>query len=337
MNLVTGGTGLVGTHLLFELTKAGEPVRAIKRKHSNLDIVRKVFNFYSDQGDALFNSIEWVDGDILDVFSLEDAMQGVDKVYHSAALISFNPKDADQLDKVNVEGTANVVNIALDQGVKKFCHVSSTAAIGRTKSGENISEANSWKNSKENSRYAISKYNAEREVWRGSAEGLDVVIVNPSIIIGPHNWDQSSSAIFKEANKGLRFYADGVNAFVDVRDVARAMHELMQSEIAQKRFLVISESVPFKAFFDAAAHSMGKKGPSVKLSRFMLSFAWRLLKFVSWITRKPPVLTRESARSIRTKYFYSNKRLSDALDFKFYSVKEACDNAGKFYQKELAK
>jgi dihydroflavonol-4-reductase len=335
MNFVTGGTGLVGTHLLFELAKAGEKVRAIKRPNSNLDIVRQVFEYYSPSGKTLFDSIEWVDGDILDIYSLTDAMAGTKFVYHCAASVSFDPKDAPVLDKVNVEGTANVVNAALDSNIEKLCHVSSTAAIGRSKSGEHINEKNAWKNSKQNSRYAISKYGAEREVWRGSEEGLKVVLVNPSIIIGPHNWDQSSSAIFKQANKGMKFYAEGVNAFVDVRDVASAMVKLMQSDIDKQRFLVFSENLSFKDFFTYVSAGMGKKGPTIKLSGAVLEMAWMALKMLSWITRKSPVLTKESARSIRNKYYYSHEKLVKAIGFEFTPIKDACESAGKFYLEQL--
>ena len=206
MILVTGGTGLLGTHLLIELCKGDEKIRAIKRERSNLALVEQLFCFYNaENGKQLFSKIEWIDADINDIIELEDAFEGVDTVYHCAAVVSFDPKDYTRTDKINREGTANVVNCCLDAKVKKLCHVSSTAAIGRTKESEVITEKNSWKNTPENSWYAISKYNAEREVWRGIEEGLNAVIVNPCVILGPSDWNSSSSSLFQTAAKGLKY------------------------------------------------------------------------------------------------------------------------------------
>lgn len=331
MNLVTGGTGLLGSHVLYELASNGESVRAIKRERSDLETVRKVFKHYSDNGDALFDEIEWVDGDVLDIFSLIDAMEGVTDVYHCAAFVSFWPQDAAKLEKINIEGTANVVNAALDVGIRKFCHVSSTAAIGRNMPGDHIVESNQWKNSKENSRYAISKYGAEREVWRGSEEGLQVVMVNPGIIIGPHDWNKSSSAVFKQIYKGLKFYADGGNGFVGVRDVARAMYQLTKSEINKQRFLLISENLTFREFFNYIAKGLNKPVPTKRISPFLLEIGWRVLKVLGWITGKRPAVTKETARALKGRYTYGNEKLIEALDFKYFSIEDACLNAGKYY------
>lgn len=331
MILVTGGTGLVGIHVLYQLVERHQSVRALKRESSRLDVVKQVFNHYSSSGDDLFNRIEWVDGDILDVFTLEEAMEGITHVYHCAAYVSFDKKMAARLDKVNVEGTANVVNACLDEGVQKLCHVSSTAAIGRAKSGEHITEKNAWKNSKANSRYAISKYGAEREVWRGTQEGLDAVIVNPSIILGPSDWNNSSSAMFKTASNGVKFYVSGINAFVDVRDVARAMINLMESDIINERYLVIAENMKYGDLLGKVCESMNKPKPSIHLGAFALELGWRVLRFASWFTGKSPMVTKESARSMRSEYFYSNEKLKEAIDFEFTSIEAACENAGKFY------
>ena len=231
MILVTGGTGLVGTHLLYDLVRSGKKVRALKRNSSDISSVKKVFSYYSSDVDELMKEIEWVNADLLDVYTLLDVMEGVTDVYHCAAMVSFEPKHIDEMLRVNIEGTANMVNAALEKGIRKFCHISSIATVGRSEHGAVSTEETFWKSSPDNSNYAISKYGAEREVWRAAEEGLNVVIVNPSLIIGAGNWQQSSSNMFSKAYKGIKFYTDGENGFVDVRDVASVAIKLMESKI----------------------------------------------------------------------------------------------------------
>lgn len=228
--LVTGGTGLVGTHLLFDLCKSGKRIRALKRIGSDVANVKKVFSYYSSNVDELLKNIEWVDVDLMDVYSLLDAMEGITEVYHCAAMVSFDSKHETEMMKINVEGTSNMVNAALEKGIKKFCHVSSIATIGRAEHISLSTEETFWKSSPDHSNYAISKYAAEREVWRASEEGLDVVIVNPSLIIGAGNWQQSSSIFFEKGFKGMKYYTEGSNGFVDVRDVVTLMIRLMNSD-----------------------------------------------------------------------------------------------------------
>ncbi|MCU0370166.1 MAG: NAD-dependent epimerase/dehydratase family protein, partial [Bacteroidales bacterium] len=231
MIFITGATGLVGSHLTFELVRSGQPVRALKRPSSDMGMLEKVFRLYSDNPENLLSTIEWVEGDILDIFSLEEAMEGADTAYHCAALVSFLPKDRKKLIKINTEGTANVVNAALEKKLRKLCHVSSIAALGRPENlTDVIDEDLVWKTSRNNSVYAVSKYGAEREVWRGTAEGLDAVIVNPSIILGVAGNSQGSSRLFNTVWQGLKVYPPGKNGFVDVRDVARAMILLMNGD-----------------------------------------------------------------------------------------------------------
>jgi len=337
MILVTGGTGLVGTHLLFDLVKQGHRVRALKRSSSNLDSIRAVFRYYEPNRDNLFEQIEWVVGDVTDIHTILDALDDVTQVYHCAALVSFDPRDAKQLYLINVEGTANVVNACLDKGVDKLCHVSSTAAIGRAKGQTNIDESSEWKTSKENTNYAISKFGAEREVWRGTQEGLDAVIVNPSIIVGPGNWEQSSASVFKTIWKGLKFYTEGVNGFVDVRDVSRAMINLMESDISLERYLVVGENLTFREFFAHVAKSMDKPVPGIGAKRWMTEIVWRLAKLGTFFTGKASAITRESSRSAHNRYFYSHEKLELAIDFKFTSIEEAARNAGTFFKKAATK
>lgn len=333
MILVTGGTGLLGTHLLIELSKGDEKIRALKREHSNLTLVEKIFCFYNaENGKQLFSKIEWVDGDINDVVALEDAFIGVDTVYHCAAVVSFDPKDYNRIDKINREGTANVVNCCLDANINKLCHVSSTAAIGRTKESEIITEKNSWKNTPENSWYAISKYNAEREVWRGIEEGLNAVIVNPCVILGPSDWNSSSSSLFQTSAKGLKYFTEGGNAFVDVRDVVTCMIALMKKNISAERYLIISENLKFKQVFEIMAKEFGTKIPYKKVSKRLSNFGW---KWEWWRTKLfggKARITKETARAAHQTYCYDNSKIKKELGIEFISVEDSVKNAVRFFK-----
>ena len=232
-NLVTGATGLVGMHILLDLLSKGEKVKATFTKNSKLENVKKLFKFYNKE--SLLSEIEWVEMDIEDVVQVFDAVKGVDYVYHSAAIISFLKRDQYKMSNINIKGTANIVNACLEYKIKKLGHISSVAAIGRKGDGE-YSEINSWVESNDNSFYAISKNKAENEVWRGVQEGLQAVIVNPGIIIGPSTWNRSSTTLFKQISSGLSFYPTGLNGFVDVRDVSNSIMELMNSSLSSGRY-----------------------------------------------------------------------------------------------------
>ena len=323
MILITGATGLVGSHLTFELIRSGSRVRALKRPGSSSETIQKVFSIYSDQPDSLLSKIEWIEGDILDIFSLEDAMEGVEEVYHCAALVSFLPQDKKRLIRINTEGTANVVNAALEKKIRKLCHVSSIAALGRPEHQSDLIDENLvWKTSKHNSMYAVSKYGAEREVWRGSAEGLDVVIVNPSIILGVAGPGMGSSRIFNTIWNGLKVYPPGKNGFVDVRDVVRAMILLMKSNIRNERFLLNVDNIEYKRLFELMAAAFGKPAPYLKVSPLMSGLAWRIEKIRSMITGVKPLITRETAHTAVQQYAYSGEKIKRELGFEFTPIEE---------------
>jgi dihydroflavonol-4-reductase len=323
MILVTGGTGLVGSHLLQALARDGKPVRAIKRASGDIGMVRKVFDLYSPEPEKDFSLIEWVEAYLMDIFSLEDAMEGVEEVYHCAAVVSFLPGDRKKLLQVNTVGTANIVNTALEKKIRKLCHVSSIAALGRPENQSDlIDEKLVWKASKNNSNYAVSKYGAEREVWRGTAEGLDAVIVNPSIILGVAGPGQGSSRIFNAVWEGLKFYPLGKNGFVDVRDVVRAMILLMNSDIRNERFILNADNIEYKTLFDLMAAAMSKPGPSVKVSPLVSGLAWRIEKLRSMITGVKPLITRETARTAVQQNRYSNEKIRKELGFEFTPIEE---------------
>lgn len=332
MIFVTGGTGLLGSHLLYNLSQQDVSIRAIFRDQSKINQTFKIFQFYSpENADLLFSKIEWVNCDVLDVVTLEDFMRGCETVYHCAAIVSFARKDFFKMMKVNRRGTANIVNLGLDLGLKKLCFVSSTSAVCTDiDHPENpLLEKNKWVQTPETSGYAISKYSSEKEVWRGIEEGLDAVIVNPSMIIGPGNWDESSLKILRTISDGFKFYTAGSNAFVDARDVTSVMVHLMQSDIKNERYLVTGTNISFKSFFDKVAMQLGVKAPSILAGPFLSNVACHLAWFMSLFTGKR-TLTKDSVRSAQANTIYSSEKLLHALkDFQFRSIDETIENAVK--------
>ena len=292
--------------------------------------VKKCFSYYSENSESLFSKIEWVEGDLLDVFSLAEAMKGVAQVYHCAAIVSMDPEEGEKMIRTNVAGTANVVNIALENKIEKLCHVSSVAALG-IENGKEITEETAWNDESNFSAYAISKYLSENEVWRGTQEGLNAVIVNPTIVIGPGNWNRSSGLLFKAANKGLRWYSSGGMGYVDVRDVAKAMILLMESNIKNEKFIVNSENLTFRNFFDLTYSSLSKPVPNKSAGKITLSLAWRADKLRSLLTGTSNVFTKEVARYAQISLTYSNSKIKKALDLEFIPMPQAITNASKHF------
>jgi len=334
MILVTGGTGLVGSHLLYELTRGGRAVRAIRRGGSRVGQVRQLFHWYDPEGgDTCFDRIEWVEGDINDLISLQESLVGITHVFHCAAIVSFMPDDRERMLHVNVEGTANLVNACLKQGITKFCHCSSVAAIGVPDRGQRVDEAVVWKTSSSNSWYAISKYGSEREVWRASEEGLPVVIANPTVVIGPGDPTRSSAQLYQSVKNKMKFYTTGVTGFVDARDVAAAMVLLMESDIAGQRFIISSENLSFKQLFGLFANYAGVEAPALRASRLMTEIAWRLEKVRSFITGQKPLLSKETSRNANVKRYFSNEKFVRATGFTFRPVAQAAENTSLFFRK----
>ena len=330
MILVTGATGLLGSNLIAALIKAGQKVRATKRTGSSMRLVEKTFQ-RQNISPAI---VEWVIADVTDVLAMRDAMKDVEFVYHCAAVVSFNPAAANHMLNVNVNGTANVVNAASESGVKKLCHVSSTAALGRSEEDVLITEESHWRNSNHNSVYAISKYGAEREVWRAMEEGLNAVIVNPCVILGAGDWKTDSSRLIGQVAKGLKFYPAGGNAFVDVRDVVAVMLQLMNSEITRERFLVVSENKSYKELFGLIAGALGKKEPAIRITKTMSSLSWRAEWIRSHLLRQPPLITREMMHSSSRTYNYSNEKIRRAIGHEFISMKKCVEESCSIFRKK---
>lgn len=323
--LVTGGTGFLGSYLLRYLVKQGADVRATRRANSSMKLVEDVKN-----------KIEWVEADVLDVVALEDAMQGIDCIYHCAAVVSFNPKDEKMLQLINVEGTANVVNMALRTGVKRLLHVSSIAAVGRSKETPDVTEKIMFVRNPMNTKYAISKFQGEQEAWRGAAEGLEVVVVNPSMIIGSGFWDVGTNGFFHQIKNKLKFYPVGATGFVDVRDVAKSMILLMNSNITEERYLINAENITYQTFLNWIAEDLEQPKPSIKVTKLIQELAWRLAWIASKITGKKPFLTKESARSSGTTFRYKNdKFLSEFPDFKFRSMRQTTRETAQQFKVDM--
>ena len=301
--LVTGGTGFLGSYIIRELRNRNYQVRAIRRSGK--------LPFWLSEDEL--RGVEWVQGDVLDLVSLEDAMEGVYAVIHAAAMVSFVKKGRKEMYQVNVDGTANVVNMAIEKNIQRFVHISSVAAVGRTGLEGEVTEEKKWEESSSNTHYAISKHKGEMEVWRGMAEGLNGVILNPSTILGYGDWTQGSCAGFKTVYDGFPWYSTGVNGFVDVEDVARATVLLMESSIREERFIVNGENWPFKKLMDTIADNCDRKRPSRATTPFLMGVAWRLEKIKSLFSGKTPLLTRETAKVAMSKTRFMNDKILAAL------------------------
>ena len=320
--LVTGSSGLLGRELISQLLAKGKLVTALYNK--------KTF-----EGPASEN-LKLLQCDILDVTGLEEAMEGVEELYHCAGKVSFNGSDAGALFKVNVEGTANVVNAALEAGVRKMVHVSSVAALGRIRKDEMIDESMQWTEETSNSKYGQSKYLGELEVWRGIAEGLNAVIVNPTIILGVGDHDESSTKIFKSVYNEFPWYSEGVTGFVDVADVAKAMIQLMESEIVSERFIISAENRTYREVFNSMADAFGKKRPTKKVTAWLASVVWRLERIKSKFTGKQPLVTKETAATALAIAVYDNSKLKKYLpSFEYLNLEQTIKSTCSVLQQKL--
>jgi len=339
MILVTGGTGLVGAHLLYELTLSGLKVKALRRQQSNTAWVKKIFSYYTDRVEELYAQIEWVEGDILDYFSLEEALKGITHIYHCAAIVSFHGDDNDMMLNNNVKGTGNLIDAAIHNGVSRLCHVSSIAALGKTQDGSQINEETYWTPSKRKSGYSLSKFFSEMEVWRGIEEGLDAVIVNPSIIMGPGNWDIGSPKLFQSIFKGLKYYTKGISGFVDVRDVVKAMIMLMDDQHFEahknQRFILNAGNMSYENFFYKIADGLNKPRPSNFASDIKLSIAWRMAQGASFFTGKRPLITRDAVSGSNQKNQYTGEKIIKTTGFNYRSLDSSIADIAEIFLKDI--
>jgi len=326
--VVLGGTGLVGSHLLYLLAQRG-PVTATARSLKNHAAVEKVFQYYNAESGALwYRNIEWVNLDILDVDGIQEVVANAQEVYHCVALVSFHRIDFYRCIEFNRQGTANVVNACLQVPGLKLCYVSSTAALGKNPGGM-IDETCLWKATDKNSGYSVSKFGAEKEVWRGIEEGLNAVIINPCTVIGAGKWEEGSMELFGVAQKGMPFYPSGANAIVDARDVAASMFFLMKNPYSAEKFLCTGSNQDFKTLFTLISQKMGKRGPKIYVPYWIalpISYAmetWSLLR------KKRQGMTIESTRAAYSTRIYNPAKLKNLVPQPFCTLEESIDNALK--------
>ncbi len=326
MILVTGGTGFVGSHLLYTLCLTENKVRAIHRKSSDIEYVKKVFSYFTEDAEKLYAKIEWVEADLINIPALTEAFHEVDKVYHTAAYVSFNPKNFHKLKKSNIEGTANIVNLCLYFKIKKLCYISSIATLGEGDSLKTITEESVWNPDEKNSVYAISKYGAEMEVWRGAQEGLPTIIVNPGVILGSGFWNSGTGMIFSRVHKGLSYYTNGEVGFVDVSDVVNICTSLMESNIKNERFILVSENSSYRNLLSNIAILMGKEAPKKELKSWMLQLLWRLDKIKSILLGKKQGLFESTASALTAQKKYDNSKIIKTLNYSFIPLSETLKN-----------
>lgn len=318
--LVTGATGFVGAYLVRLLLKKGYKVRGLKRPSSSFELLIGVHHL-----------VDWVEADITDVVGLEDAFADVTHVCHCAASISFHPRDVQLMHKTNVEGTANIVNLCLHFQVKSLIHVSSIAALGRSKDRLDLDEKCQWVQSKHNSHYAITKNLAEQEIWRGMAEGLSVVIISPSVIVGSRSWDQGMAAFFKKIDNGLKVFPSGQSGFVDVRDVVSFMEIVLSQEISGERYILNAVNMKHQEFFTMIAKALMVSPPIIKVGPLLVELAWR----VEWLKEKilgaKPLLTKESARASVTTFTYHNDKSLHVHGFHYRTFQQTISDVAAQY------
>ncbi len=333
MILVTGATGLLGSHVVFDLIKKGHRVKAMYRNEEKQQVIHHLLHYYQvEDADKLFDLIEWFKGDILDLQDVANAVKNCKSVIHCAGMVSFASRDFNKLIDVNRNGTANMVNEALSSGIDHFLHVSSTSAVGSDSAfTDNVKrESNHWHANEKASGYGVSKYSAEKEVWRGIEEGLTAVIVNPSVFFGPGSWSESSLQLYQTIKNGLSFFTAGGNAFVDVRDVSEIICRLHERRIANERYLVTGHALLFKDVIDQIADQMGVKKPRYKVGEFATAIALRLIGIYSFLTGKQPSITKDTARSSHEVTVYSSEKIKTLFpDFEFTPVTATIANTIK--------
>ena len=319
---ITGATGLVGAKLVIDLYSKGYNIVVLKRKKTAVSKLTNALKFYTNNTNEVLNKINIIEGDVLDLEILYDNILPEYDVYHCAAMVSFNPKFSNELTETNVQGTANLVNVCCEKKIRKFCHVSSIGALGTPVNGGKTDIDSPWlPNTK--SPYSISKHESELEVWRGIAEGLNAVIVNPAVILGAGDWNSSSAAMFSRIANGMKYFTHGSTSYVDVADVTDAMVKLMESEVCCQRFIISAENLQFKEVFDLIAKGLNVKPPYKKATPFLTSIAWRFEHIRIKLMGGEPKITKHTHKVAHSLSDYNGEPICSVIDFKYTSIKES--------------
>jgi dihydroflavonol-4-reductase len=336
VNLVTGASGILGSYVVAELIKQGEKVVACRQPSSSLEPIQNVFALQFADWETEFQKVEWRALDITNLLSIEEALQGIDVVFHCAGLVSFSAAKRSKLIQINEVGTANLVNVCLSMPNIKLCHVSSVGTLNNSEHRGDLDETVFWKSTGREGDYAISKYNAEREVWRGMEEGLQALIVNPGVILAPPFWQQSSLAIIHTAYRGNRFYTNGQTAYVMVEDVAAVMIKLIREKKFGKRFLIIEGNYSYKAIFSDLRTGFHYKGKLIEVPRRILKVMAACERFFSFFIARDPVLSPSVMRSAFNKQRYSREELNKTIKHDFVPVPEGIAKLCAIYLKQQA-
>lgn len=334
--LVTGAGGMLGAHVVLELLKQGNTVMAAHRKNADLGETKAFFTRWDGQQGALYEKAEWLELDIFDVSELTTKTQGLDAIFHCAGMVSFEHRDWRKLMQTNEVGTANIVNACLANNIA-LCHVSSVAVLHNLDYRKPLDESVFWKKSGRESDYAISKYNAEREVWRGIEEGLEAVIVNPAVILAAGFWNRSSSKIFSTVYNGNPFYTKGVAGYVAATDVAEIMLSLVNKKVFSQRFVLAENCYSYKEIFSWMAQCLGKKPPIFPISKPILMILARFEKIIAWFRGKPARVTPALVNSAFNKQTYSSEKIKNTLNFRFRNTKEMIKEAAFYYLQDQKK
>jgi len=332
MNFVTGGTGLVGARLIYDLVNRGEEVTALLRKGTTPEKLTNKLIHYTNNPEKITQKVIWVEGDLLNVENLLEIVPVGSTVFHCAAMVSFDPKKSHQIIKTNVEGTANMVNVCNERKVNKFCQVSSIGALGGKTDDKEITEDTVW-SPVGKSAYSLSKYYSELEVWRGMAEGLNAVIVNPAVILGPGDWNQGSPQLFSEVFMGMHFYTKGSTSYIDVRDVSKAMIELTKSDLSNEKFILASETLTYQQLFNTMAAALGVKAPNIYANKFVTALAYRLEFIRSKLLGKEPKITQQTHKIVHTVDNYIGSKIMKHLDFTYIPIAESINFISGCYKK----
>jgi nucleoside-diphosphate-sugar epimerase len=331
---VTGGTGLLGSHLIFTLISQGERVRAIHRKTSNREILKKVIGYYKGNEEELLSLVEWVECDICDYSRLTKVMRGVDFVYHCAAAVSFENRHKNYVLDNNIHGTANVVRACFENKTTKLCHVSSNAALGAYDGELMVNEKHEWDEEGYRSPYGTSKYLSEREVWKGISNGLNAVIVNPTFILGPGDWSRGSSSFFSSIDRGMLFSTNGMSGYVDVNDVVKAMITLVKSSISGERFIVSAENLTYKKFFTMIAESLKVRKPIFNVPKALSSPALILVHILELITKGKSPLTKDIIKVAWSRITYDNSKIIKSTGITFTAIEKSVQEIAEIYLEE---
>ncbi len=330
MIFVTGGTGLVGTRLIFDLVSNGEKVFALKRNDASVEKFLSNLRFYTSNTNKISENITWVKGDLSDIDWLKKIIPEQAEVYHCAAMVSFNPKHKNEIIEINVDGTKNLVNACLENNIRKLCHISSIGALGGKVNGQPIDENTPW-SSAEKSTYSISKHYSEMEVWRGIAEGLNAVIVNPAVILGAGDWIHGTPKLFSMIARGIKFYTKGTTNYVDVRDVSKAMILLMKAEISEERFILASDNLSYQELFIKISEALGVKTPTIYAGKLMTGLAYRIDRIKSFFTQKEATFTKQTHKIAHTIDVYKGNKITEKTGFTYTPISETIKFIGSCY------